>query len=451
MKKITFLLPLLLCTLSFSQIVTNGNFQTGTAAPWYGNAANVVDLGASNFVNQAQVLVAGNAYDVNLSQIVALTNGLTYQLSFLAFTDATTNSRTMIAGLGQSGAPFAALTATPVLTATPQTFTYQFTINYGEAVTDRVIFDMGGATGFVFIDNVTVVQVVTTCNNGVQDGTETGIDCGGTCPACVPVPLVAAPTPPARPTADVKSIYSGAYTNINVAQWGPDWGPSSCRINDFPILGNATKVMDLNAGQVFGGIDFSPSLFNASTFTHFHLDYWIANPLPVGQVLSIKLSNHVGGAGETSAIQYVPATLQGGQWVQIDVPLSSFIAASAPSNLDRSAIAQIVITAARADNNLPIDIYLDNIYFHKNTLLSTDDFEASIVKLYPNPAQNILNIQAITNIEKVVVYNLLGQEVISKTPNTELVILDVANLQSGVYVVKTTIDGKVSSTRFIKE
>jgi len=451
MKKITFLLSLLLCTLTYSQIVTNGNFQTGTATPWYGNAANVVDLGGSNFVNRAQILAAGAAFDVNLSQVVALTSGQTYQLSFVAFTDATTGTRTMIAGLGQTGAPFAALTATPVLTATPQTFTYQFTINYGEAVTDRVLFDMGAATGFVFIDDVAVIQVVNTCNNGVQDGTETGIDCGGSCPACVPVPLVAAPTPPNRPEADVISIYSGSYTNIPIAQWGPDWGPSSCRINDFPILGNATKVMDMNSGQVFGGIDFSPSKFNATSFTHFHLDYWIANPLPVGQVISIKLSNHLGGNVETSAIQHVPATLQGSQWVQIDVPLSSFIAASAPANFDRSAIAQIVITAARADNNLPIDIYLDNIYFHKNTVLGTSSFNASNIKMFPNPATNILNIEAAAIIERVSIYSILGQEVISEVPNKELVTLDVAQLQSGVYVVRTTIDGTISTSKFIKE
>jgi hypothetical protein len=54
-------------------------------------------------------------------------------------------------------------------------------------------------------------------------------------------------------------------------------------------------------------------------------------------------------------------------------------------------------------------------------------------------------------IEKVSVYNLLSQEVISITPNSELVTLDVAILQVGVYVVKTSIGGNITSTRFIKE
>jgi endoglucanase len=452
MKKITLFLSLLLCSQLFSQeLVTNGNFQTGTASPWYGNAANVVDLGAGAFVNQANVTGVGNPYDVNLSQVILLENGKTYQLTFDAFTDATTNSRTMIVGLGQDNAPYAALTSTATLTATTQTFTYQYTINYGDAVSDRVIFDMGAATGFVFIDNVSVIEVTTTCNNGVQDGDETGIDCGGSCPACIPTPAVAAPTPPARPVADVVSIFSDAYANIAVNEWGPNWGPFSARINDFPIESNPTKVMDVATGQVFAGIDFSPALFDATTFTTFHLDYWIADPLPVGQVMSIKLSNHSGGAGETSAIEFVPSPLLTNQWVPLDIPLDNFIPASAPANLSRNAIAQIVITAARADANVPIKIYMDNIYFHKNTVLGVASFDASKIKMYPNPASTVLTIAAQEDIEKVSVLNLLGQEVISATPNNEVVTLDVASLQTGIYVVKTNINGVISSTKFIKE
>ena len=145
-----------------TNLVTNGDFQTGVPTPWTGNGANPVDLGGGNFFNEVNVTAVGNPYDVNLSQEILLNNGSTYTLTFDAFTDNTTGSRTMIAGLGQTGPPYESLTETVTLTSVSQTFTYTFTINYGDSVTDRVIFDMGADTGFVFIDNVSVQEVSTT-------------------------------------------------------------------------------------------------------------------------------------------------------------------------------------------------------------------------------------------------------------------------------------------------
>lgn len=106
MKKITFIL-FLLTTICFSQnLVNNGDFQLGTGPKlggWYGNASNAVDLGGNNIVNQAEVTAAGAPYTVNLSQEILLDNGKTYRLTFDAFTDTTTGTRTMVVGLGQTG------------------------------------------------------------------------------------------------------------------------------------------------------------------------------------------------------------------------------------------------------------------------------------------------------------------------------------------------------------
>ena len=150
----------LLSSLDPTNLVTNGDFQTGEETPWFGNGANVVDLGGGNFFNEVNVSSAGNAFDVNLSQVISLNSGSTYTLTFDAFTDNTTGSRTMLAGLGQNGGSFAALTETVNLTPTAQTFTYTFTIDYGDTVDDRVLFDMGADTGFVFINNVSVQEVI---------------------------------------------------------------------------------------------------------------------------------------------------------------------------------------------------------------------------------------------------------------------------------------------------
>ncbi len=462
MKKITFLLSLILSTMAYGQIVTNGDFQTGTAAPWYGNAANVVDLGGGTFVNQANVEAVGNAFNVNLSQVVTLTSGNTYELSFVAFTDSVTNSRSLIVGLGQAGAPWTALTATSTLTPTPQTFTYQFTINYGDAVNDRVIFDMGAALGYVFIDDVSVVQVVSTCNNGVQDGTETGVDCGGSCPPCLPSPTVAAPAQPNRPAADVISIFSDSYAPIATLNYsGVDGQPSNDNTFNTSWCPGATTLVQVqgnNTNKVTGlgceGVAFFAGRFNATGFTRFHIDIWTPTTTQ-DKVFSFKFSNwNNTTTGETNAFEYtatnantLPSGAQG-TWITIDIPMTSLNCINTPPGNACPSVSdftQFVITS-----NLGT-VYYDNLYLHKNTVLSTNDFETLNARIYPNPATNLLNIESEISIEKVAVYNILGQEVISKSPNAELVTLDVSSLQVGVYIVKTSINGNVSSTRFIKE
>jgi len=130
--------------------------------------------------------------------------------------------------------------------------------------------------------------------------------------------------------------------------------------------------------------------------------------------------------------------------LSFDIPLSSFTIAGGGSSA-KNNIAEFVIST-----NLGT-VYYDNAYFHKGTTLGLSSFETPEVKMYPNPASSVLIIESVLSIEKVSVYNLLGQEVISKTPNTQLVTVDVTSLQVGVYIVKTSINGNVSSTRFIKE
>lgn len=73
------------------------------------------------------------------------------------------------------------------------------------------------------------------------------------------------------------------------------------------------------------------------------------------------------------------------------------------------------------------------------------------VSLYPNPTSNVLNIESVGTIQNIAIFNVLGQEVMNKLTNETLVSLDVSGLNAGVYVIKTVIDGNVSSTKFIKE
>ena len=93
--------------------------------------------------------------------------------------------------------------------------------------------------------------------------------------------------------------------------------------------------------------------------------------------------------------------------------------------------------------------YFDDVILE--TTANTSLFNFSKIKLYPNPANNVLNIQAGSNVQSVSVYNILGQEVLNRTLNNTTATIDISSLNIGVYVIKALIDGNVVSSKFIKE
>ncbi|RYY44839.1 MAG: T9SS type A sorting domain-containing protein, partial [Chitinophagaceae bacterium] len=68
--------------------------------------------------------------------------------------------------------------------------------------------------------------------------------------------------------------------------------------------------------------------------------------------------------------------------------------------------------------------------------LSTDQFESSNFKVYPNPVTDILNLSYTQDITNVAVFNILGQEVITKNVNATQGKIDMSELAIGTYLVK---------------
>ncbi len=93
--------------------------------------------------------------------------------------------------------------------------------------------------------------------------------------------------------------------------------------------------------------------------------------------------------------------------------------------------------------------YFDDVKFMST--LSTAKFDTSSIKTYPNPVKNTLTIDANSTIQRVSVYNILGQEVMTVSPKSNSTTLQTSSLQKGVYMVKTDIDGNISISKIIKE
>ncbi|GAA4888002.1 hypothetical protein GCM10023311_09830 [Flaviramulus aquimarinus] len=85
--------------------------------------------------------------------------------------------------------------------------------------------------------------------------------------------------------------------------------------------------------------------------------------------------------------------------------------------------------------------------------LSIDE-ENSIysIVIFPNPVKNIINLKTNIGINKVEIYNILGQRkgVFKKEALTNNQI-DVSTYPSGFYIMNAEIDGKIIPTKFLKE
>ncbi|WP_394749935.1 PKD domain-containing protein [Spongiimicrobium salis] len=150
-------------------LLENGDFEGG-AASWIGNAVNVVTEGGNSF-NLADVMTAGNPFDVNLSQVVEITQGSNYRLTFDASSD---RDRTILAGIGLNEAPFTNTNQSVSLTTTTQTFTLDLSAADFGGANSRVLFDMGAEIGVVVIDNVSLELI----DNGGGGGTGGTFDDG---------------------------------------------------------------------------------------------------------------------------------------------------------------------------------------------------------------------------------------------------------------------------------
>jgi hypothetical protein len=77
------------------------------------------------------------------------------------------------------------------------------------------------------------------------------------------------------------------------------------------------------------------------------------------------------------------------------------------------------------------------------------EFANNTISLFPNPAQEVLNVSSSNSIAKIEVYDLLGKKVAS---NNNAKNVNVAALGKGVYVVKVAQEnGSVVAKRFIKQ
>ncbi|GGI56628.1 T9SS type A sorting domain-containing protein [Winogradskyella haliclonae] len=221
-----------------------------------------------------------------------------------------------------------------------------------------------GSGGSILVDNVviTATENAPTCDDGIQNGNETGVDCGGPdCAACIEAPTTGAPEPTIA-QSEVLSVYSGAYTsgvtNLNLYDFGSNPavfsevdldGNSAVRIENYGFYGARWDAVDVSSYD-FVHLDYYAQ--TASSFQFFALDASLGTTICCGNAEEPRYFVGGGGANEDEPLVQ-------GQWIGVDIPLTAFsnYAALINGTWDGTDIVQWKLEGQGI-------LYFDNVYFY---------------------------------------------------------------------------------------
>lgn len=93
---------------------------------------------------------------------------------------------------------------------------------------------------------------------------------------------------------------------------------------------------------------------------------------------------------------------------------------------------------------------MDDFSIVENTL-SVSDLSGFNFITYPNPVNDYIRLSASKNIDKVEIYNLLGEQVFNEVLSSQNKEINLSALKSGIYIIKAFVDNAVGTYKFIKQ
>ena len=165
------------------------------------------------------------------------------------------------------------------------------------------------------------------------------------------------PASPTVPSGQVIALYnsSGTYTDIAGVNYAESWGGWNYAGN-YSVPPTVLEYL----GLAYGGIGFEGNPQSVAGCTNLHMDVFTPN----GSSFAVRL---VDTSGHSADVTYTTASgvITDNGWIGLDMPLSSFTAATPALNL--ASIQQIGLIGNNPGENPGNDFYIDNIYFSAST------------------------------------------------------------------------------------
>jgi hypothetical protein len=225
------------------------------------------------------------------------------------------------------------------------------------------------------------------------------------------------------------------------------------------------KIDSLGASNV--GSNYIYNIVNSSTnayFASFSMSLYAnnGNYLSVTQngpsesVLGFSTNLNTGGwqhfvlGIETDSIKmYIDGVKQWSQYKAFDPIFNSDpVAIGVSGNTTYTGYLNGNVDDIKVYNRMLTDAEVVQLYNDVDPTLSVNEFsENETMKIYPNPANEILNIK-LENPTSISIVNIVGEEVYQGTVNANSTI-DISGFSSGIYFIKDLNNGQV--IKFIKK
>jgi len=314
--------------------------------------------------------------------------------------------------------------------AAPASITYKIT----SLTTNLMTLDLqigGGWWRFILAKQ----GVAPTCSDGIQNGTETGVDCGGSCSACLT-------------QINLPVNFEGSTTNYSVTDFG---GNASSLVTDPTNASNLViKTIKTSGSALWAGttIGTSSGFSSVIPFTASNRKVYVKVWSPDAGI-PVRLKVEVVGTPTQSCETQTNTTVVGWQTMEFDFNnQASGTAIFNPAfNFNMMSIFfNFGTDGATAGEKI---YYFDNVSYAAP--LSVSSFNETKLSMFPNPVSSNLSITSFENLDAISIYNVIGQEVMSLKVNDKNIVINVSNLQDGIYILKALSDGKISSSKFVKQ
>jgi hypothetical protein len=83
------------------------------------------------------------------------------------------------------------------------------------------------------------------------------------------------------------------------------------------------------------------------------------------------------------------------------------------------------------------------------TTLGHPEFGSNSIKVYPNPANTLVNVEAGEALQTIRITDMLGKKIIESQPLQNQAVIDVSQLGSGLYLIEITASNKKTTKKLV--